>query len=449
MMENRSFDHLLGSLQQVMPELDGVPPGGPPRVNRDDDGTVFEQRPTTTRKVDPDPLHETKDVVLVQLPGGNGGFVRSYSRRHPETTVAQRREVMAYHQLDSLPALHTLARQFVVCDRWFCSVPGPTWTNRLFAMSGTSQGRVKMPEGIFHPNLHRYDQPSVFRRLTEAGRSWGVYAGDFPLSLLLADQRTTSAARHYHDMDSFAQHASGAAETFPDFSFIEPDYLWPTTNDDHPPHDIQDGQALIAQVYNALRANEGLWKSTLLVITYDENGGFYDHVIPPSAVPPDGHHEEYTFDQLGLRVPVILVSPWLAPGVCHDRFDHTSLLASLRNRWGLGALGARVGAANGVIEALTPLAQPRDDTPGTIGAPALRARAMRAAARPRRAPEALTDNQKAIVAFSEYLETETPGAAPRALSQARRVAQGPAEASLVARERARRFLRQRGANIKL
>ena len=226
-----------------MPGLDGVPPGGPPRVNRDDDGTVYEQQPTTTRKVDPDPLHETKDVVHDQLPGGNGGFVRSYSRKYPETTPALRLEVMAYHRLDSLPALHTLARQFVVCDRWFCSVPGPTWTNRLFAMSGTSRGRVKMPEGIFHPNLHRYDQPSVFRRLSEAGRSWSVYAGDFPLSLLLADQRTTWAAGHYYDMDSFAQHARGAAASFPDFAFIEPDYLWPTTNDDHPPHDIQDGQA--------------------------------------------------------------------------------------------------------------------------------------------------------------------------------------------------------------
>ena len=185
----------------------------------------------------------------------------------------------------------------------------------------------------------------------------------------------------------------------------------------------------------------------MLVITYDENGGFYDHVTPPTAVPPDGHHEEYTFDQLGLRVPVILVSPWLAPGVCHDQFDHTSLLKSLRDRWGLGALGGRVDAANDVIGALTPLAQPRDDTPRTIGAPARRARMMRAAARPPKEPEALTDNQKAIVAFSEYLETETRGAAPRALSQARRVTQGPEEASLVARERARRFLRRRGAKL--
>src|SRR5207244_1801173 len=96
-----------------------------------------------------------------------------------------------------------------VCDKWFCSVPGPTWTNRLFAMSGTSRGRVKMPEGLFYPNLHRYDQPSVFRRIREAGRSHRIYFGDFPLALLLADQRRPSARLRFSPLEDFFDDAAG------------------------------------------------------------------------------------------------------------------------------------------------------------------------------------------------------------------------------------------------
>ena len=438
-MENRSFDHMLGGLRGVIAGLDGVDPTAP-HSNRDDDGRVYQQRPTTTRKVDPDLPHEMKDVVYTQLFDDNGGFVRSYSRTHPDTEPSQRQEVMWYHPLDDLPVLHALAREFVVCDRWYCSVPGPTWTNRLFAMSGTSLGRVNMPAGIFEPNLHDYDQPSVFRRIDEAGRSYHIYSGDFPLSLLLADQRT-SGGSHYYGMRWFAPHTRKPAAQFPDFAFIEPDYLWPSTNDDHPPHDLQDGQALMAEVYTAIRANEDLWTSTLLIITYDEHGGFYDHVVPPAAPPPDDHREEYTFDRFGVRVPAVLVSPWLAPGVRHEEFDHTSLLHSLRARWNLGDLGARVKAANDLLDSLEVLPEPRNDAPMSVGAPSLRAaRAVRRAAT---APR-LTDNQRAIIAFSEFLETETRGTAPGAARAAKQIMKGPGQASQIARARARRFLAQRG-----
>jgi phospholipase C len=438
MLENRSFDHMLGVLQAQIPGLDGVPPGGPARVNLDTDGRAYPQSPSRTRRIDPDPKHE-KENVLVQLRGGNQGFVRDYSDSYPDTSSTERAEVMGFYPMDFLPALHALARAFVVCDRWFCSVPGPTWTNRLFAMSGTSQGRVKMPQGIFHPNLHRYNQPSVFRRLREAGRSWRVYHGDFPLALLLEDQRTQISGQHYFGMDWFAEHAAGAADEFPDFAFIEPDYLWPTTNDDHPPHDVLNGQRLLADVYNAIRAREDLWQSTVLVITYDEHGGFYDHADPPAAIPPDANVQEYTFDRMGVRVPAIVVSPWLEQGVFHDPIDHTSLLQSLTARWGLGPMGARVAAAQDLLASLPRTTAVRADTPPRIAVAARAARARRAAP-----PAALTENQQAIVAFSQFLETKTPGARAAAPARTARAMRSPADASRVARERARAFLRSRG-----
>jgi hypothetical protein len=107
-------------------------------------------------------------------------------------------------------------------------------------------------------------------------------------------------------------------------------------------------QKLLADVYNALRSNEHLWNSTLLVVLYDEHGGFYDHVEPPSAVPPDDHHEEYTFDRLGIRVPAVLVSPWVRQGFDPTPFDHTSLLKYLTEKWKLGDLGMRTAQANSI-----------------------------------------------------------------------------------------------------
>src|SRR5262249_33411553 len=114
-------------------------------------------------------------------------------------------------------------------------------------------------------------------------------------------------------------------------------------------------------VYNAIRGNNDLWNQTLLVILFDEHGGFYDHVPPPAAIPPDGHQEEYTFERLGVRVPAVLVSPWVGKRVEKTLFDHTSLLKYLINKWDLGPLGARAAAANSIGVAITE-ARRREDT---------------------------------------------------------------------------------------
>jgi phospholipase C len=445
MLENRSFDHMLGALQPVVTGLDGVPAGGPPRTNPDVAGRAIAQLPVAEAIVDPDPQHETADV-LEQLDDGNGRFVKNYERAHTGLTAEQKQAVMAYHALDSLSALHQLGRMFVVCDGWHAAVPGPTWTNRLFAMSGTSRGRVKMPEGIFHPNLHAYKQPSVFRRLEEAGRSQRIYFGDFPLSLLLADRRRPLPALRMRDLERFFDDAGGAEATFPDFTFIEPRYM-NDPDDDHPPHDVAAGQALIARVYHALRANRPLWESTLLVITYDEHGGFYDHVAAGAAVPPDSHHEEYSFDRLGVRVPTVLVSPWLVPGVVHTTCDHTALLRSLQVKWGLGDLGARVAAAPDILSGLARTPAARKDIPPRL-APTPAVRRARQAARRVAATSRLSDHQQAIVAFSAYLETQTPAPPARKVQAAARAMRSPADARQVAEERARRYLAYLGGRAR-
>ena len=455
MFENRSFDHMLGSVQKEVPGIDGVVTGGPPRQNTDPGGRAYLQVAGAGREIRPDPMHETPNV-LHQLAGGNQGFVADYARHYPGTDVRQRQEVMAYHDLDTLPALHDLARHFTVCDRWFSSVPGPTWTNRLFALSGTSLGRVKMPTGIVDLNLHQYPQDTIFDRLRTAGHTWRIYFDDFPLTLLFAHQRSLRAASHYAHMRHFRGDVAAAAAdhtTFPDFVFIEPSYLWPSPNDDHPPHDIRAGQQLLATVYNTLQASEALWLSTLLVVAYDEHGGFYDHVspsdvVPPEkAVPPDEHREEFTFDQFGVRVPALLVSPWTALRVERAIFDHTSVLRYLLDKWSLARLGARTAAATSIGVALRLTSPPRDDAPASAGGPPPRPRQRRVARAASPPPTALNDNEKAIVALSELLEQQTRASAKAKIARHGQLLRGPRGQVDVARARAARFLAERGARL--
>jgi phospholipase C len=170
-------------------------------------------------------------------------------------------------------------------------------------------------------------------------------------------------------MDRFFADAAGDAAKFPEFAFLEPKYFGLDQNDDHPPHNIMKAQKLIADVYNAIRSNDPLWESTLLAVVYDEHGGFYDHLIPPRTIAPDSNQQEYTFDQLGVRVPAILVSPWLDATVASTQFDHTSLLRYLQKKWDLGSLGARTAQANSIEEAFGARTSIREDTVAFIRVP--------------------------------------------------------------------------------
>jgi len=192
LLENQSFDRLLGCFRQIYPDLEGLnAPGQPPYTNSDDKGVIYTQKPTEAKQVTLDPKHEAR-FVLEQLKDNNGGFVLDFARNYPGSTTQQRQEIMGYYPLGFLLGLHTLAREFTICDHWFSSLPGPTWPNRFFALTGTCHGQALMPEGWKDPQLATYfdqTQDTIFDRLSQGGRSWHVYYYDFPSSLLLDHQR--------------------------------------------------------------------------------------------------------------------------------------------------------------------------------------------------------------------------------------------------------------------
>lgn len=441
MLENRSFDQMLGGLSSVIAGLDGAPKDGEPdRVNKAD-GKSYKQLPGASRAIKYDPKHELQHA-LNQLSKASTGFVADFAVAYPYSQPADRAEIMKYFADGTLPALHALAKSFAVCDRWFSSLPGPTWPNRFFAHTGTSIGRVSMPEGIFDANLHWYDQTTLYDRLNEKQIKWRVYYGDIPQSLILVHQLEPENAVHYSKLTKFFRDAGGDAKDFPQYCFIEPPYYQPGAADDHPPHDVFEGERLIADVYNTIRRNEQLWRSSLLVVLYDEHGGFYDHVVPPAAVPPDHHVEEYNFTQLGVRVPAILVSPFVKPGVIHTVFDHTSLLRYLVDKWGLGPLGARVAAAQSFAGNLLAAAE------GAERLPVIEAPMPEGTANPKfgqivsRVQPTLNAHQSALVGMTQVLEsmTDVPGEA--LAGRTKRIVTGFDGVVDVAAERLEQFLSQ-------
>jgi phospholipase C len=413
MLENHSFDQMMGALQRVYPDLDGVPDDLPSRFNGSLTGKEIPQAPVTERQIRLDPLHEV-EAVAEQMADNNGGFVINFEKKYNKKAEEEVAYIMGYYSLDFLPALHTLGRNFTVCDRWYSSLPGPTWPNRFFALSGTSAGRVKMPDGIRHPDLAGFfeqNQDTIFDRLNEKNKTWRIYFYDFPASLLLTHQRKPENLARYSEIKQLFEDVKDE-KNFPDFVFIEPKYFGVDQNDDHPPHNTMKTEKLIADVYNAIRSYDDLWNSTLLVIAYDEHGGFYDHVTPPPAPPPDEHHEEYKFDQFGIRVPAILVSPWVEAGVEHTDFDHTSLLKYLIDKWGLGPLGQRTAAANSIAVALRN--KRRDDTVGFIRVPYTDL----VPEHPDWEQEELTAHQIGIQAFAYFLSKEEDAAGAAVLETA-------------------------------
>lgn len=403
MFENHSFDQMLGCFRSIYPQLTGVDPAHP-RSNRDSAGQEYFQKEANDTVIQPDPNHEVANVRR-QLQDGNSGFVADYEEAEGQepTTPPQRQRIMDYFGMDCLPALHALAKHFTICDQWYSSVPGPTWTNRFFAYSGTSLGLVDMPSSILHTNLYlNYTQDTIFDRLNEKRFLWRVYFGDVPNSLVLRHQWTPRNAFHYYLMSQFFEDVKGPEAKFPAFTLIEPTYMIKgEQNDDHPPHSAMRAQVLVGNVYNALRRNEPLWNSTLLVVVYDEHGGFYDQEPPQTAVPPDAHHEQYTFDRFGVRVPALLISPWVERGVFSTRLDHTSLLRYLIDAWKLKELTARVQAAASFSAALRSSA--RTDTPPSVPVPV----ETTGAVDDLELAAPMNKHQQALHVFAEHLASQT------------------------------------------
>jgi phospholipase C len=395
MFENNSFDRMLGCMKTIYAELEGPnPANAAPFSNPDypDSSRVIAQLSGAQRSVPVDPGHDLDDVLRQIDRGACSGFVTDFVQHAPTAPVDERQQIMSYFDLGDLPVLHTLAKQYLICDHWFSSVPGPTWPNRFFVHSGTSLGHVDMPAGILHPALHYYDQPTLYQRLETAKTSWRIYYGDVPQSLVMTQQLELRSG--YREMARFAADAQGPASDFPQYVFIEPSYFGAGQNDEHPPTDVMHGEALLANVYNALRANEELWASTLFVLLYDEHGGFFDHVPPPGTIAPDANTKQFAFDELGVRVPALLISPWVDPGVFTTVLDHTSLLKYATDKWQLGPLGNRVGHANSFASAIN-RTNARLDCIQSIQVPAVQ---------PNKMDVPLNAHQLALAGFTQQLE---------------------------------------------
>jgi phospholipase C len=217
-----------------------------------------------------------------------------------------------------VPAYTALAMEYAVFDRWFASVPASTQPNRFYVHSATSFGAMS---NVRNDLIAGFPQKTIFDSITDSGHSFGIYYQNIPATLFYHNLRKLKYVTKFHDYSlKFKQHAKRGV--LPNYVVVEQRYfdmnLLPA-NDDHPSHDVAQGQAFVKEVYEILRASPQ-WKEMLFVITYDEHGGFYDHVpTPADDVPnPDGlvGDAPYYFDfkRLGVRVPTIMISPWINKG---------------------------------------------------------------------------------------------------------------------------------------
>jgi phospholipase C len=345
MMENRSFDHMLGSLKAVNANIDGVTDQ---MSNPDTTGAPIKPQALAEfqSQLDPDPDHHFPAVDL-QIFGGDTspnrvanmqGFIKSYFNQQGD--VGHSQKIMYYFKQGDLPVLTTLALEFAVFNRWFSSIPGPTICNRAFAHYGTSFGKVDLsPMYINEPFK------SIYTRLISATaqHTAKVYYYDTTSSTMEVVNLLQNQPELFGTYQQFLADCSNG--TLPDYSFIEPNYSDHDTdsgeqvaNDQHPDHNVQAGELFIASVYNAIKQNPNLWASTVLLIVYDEHGGIYDHVVPPAcgadlftaSANDTGTGMPFNFDRLGVRVPAILISPWIPKGTVVDRvFDHASIPATV------------------------------------------------------------------------------------------------------------------------
>jgi phospholipase C len=427
MFENRSFDNLLGRLYQPgeVKAFEGV-------INKDLKNPIPEwaqygaDRKFVTYGVAsnmntprPDPgeeyPHLNTDLFGIQDPKNRfkplaqmvapynapdyprqqptmDGFVADYissftAERRRQPTFEEYAQIMTGYTPEQMPVISTLGRGFASFDHWFCEVPSQTFTNRSFFHAATASGYViNYPPAAAFP-VHNTAE-TIFQRLESKGLTWRVYC-DSPspasfTGIIHASQLHKQFATNFSTVADFLDDASRGR--LPSYSFIEPN-MWHGHNDMHPPvsallhglpydepSSLLGGEALLAQIYDAIRTSTSSsgsnYLNTLLMIVFDEAGGTYDHVAPPPAAPPNpaapAGQMGFTFNRSGQRVPAIAVSAWIPPHtVVNEEYRHTSLIRTLRERWGLGApLTARDASARSITPVLSlGVPRPPEDWP--------------------------------------------------------------------------------------
>jgi len=389
-MENRSFDHLMGYLVSAsaappMP-VEGIQddPAWQSQWTNLSQSSSYPLHPLAAdvQNID-DPPHEEKTIAIqIDTPTNPGlprmgGFVDSYAMA--KTPPQDLSLVMGYYRKDAVPVFDFFARNFAICDHWFAALPTGTQANRLMAMSGESSIVDNAP--VFLP-----EQDLVYDWLSAHGVSWCAYQwGEFlpffslmpkwlpeiTTSLTLSDLGGKGRFRRY---SKFQEHWT-ASETMPSVIFIEPEYTdgpHVDPNDDHPPTGVAKGQALLADIYATLISNPDRWKKTMMVVTYDEHGGFFDHVTP---LPIPTNVAGFQFATTGVRVPAFVISPQVEAGVVFSgNLDHTSILQLLADRFNpaqdySAAVGARqpqLARLSTILPATLPARPPAPPVPGAM-----------------------------------------------------------------------------------
>ena len=303
------------------------------------------------------------------VPANNDGFVKNfeYSLGWEKTSKwsilpgTTGNSIMGMFTPKMLPVLSTLAKNYAVCDHWYCSAPTETLPNRAFLAMATSQGRLTDKDKV-------YTAPTIFKQLSKSNKTWSIYGYDkAPLSRGSYTDITHAANSHFGLFTDFKQAVDD--NTLANYVFLEPQW-GKGGNSQHPNYNVAHGEEFILQVYNTLR-NSKLWEKTMLIIVYDEHGGCYDHVAPPeNASAPDNTIGQFGFDfrRFGVRVPAVLISPYIQAGTVYrvptdsTPLDHTSILKTLEQRFNIAPLSKRDAAAPGFADVLT-LDTARTDNP--------------------------------------------------------------------------------------
>ncbi|KAJ3205197.1 hypothetical protein HDU67_008986 [Dinochytrium kinnereticum] len=388
-MENRSFDNLLGYWARTRKGVDGIPNNSCNTLSSTGKVICAEDKAIY---VNLDPNHETIDVTE-QIYGKGvdtlkasssgaiptmSGFIDVNSRTWNTTDPAVLRQAIDGYNPKDVPISAALASEYAVFDRWFSSVPGPTYPNRLFLYSATANGEWKNDIG---KTILGFPQKSIFGAMEDKGLTWKNYFGIVPTSIFMKDARQIKdILTKLKPMSSFYDDAKNGE--LPNFSFIDPImFQLPgfQANDNHPPHNVARGEELLKNVYEALRQSPQ-WNETLFVVTYDENGGFWDHVAPPFNVPiPDAASQASTVfkaDRLGARVPTLVISPWIKKGrvvskpngpTSTSEFEHSSVAATMKNIFKFDSFLTKRDAWAGTFDFLVnELDAPRTDCPWTL-----------------------------------------------------------------------------------
>ncbi|XP_010485694.1 PREDICTED: non-specific phospholipase C5 [Camelina sativa] len=393
--ENRSFDHTLGWFKELNREIGGVIKSDQkfnPVLSSDLNSSHIVVFDDQSQYVDPNPGHSIRDIYEQVFgkpwdsvhpdpnpgPATMSGFAQNAERKMKGMSSA----VMNGFKPDALPVYKDLVQNYAICDKWFASVPGATQPNRLFVHSATSHGTTCNDRKLL---IEGFPQKTIFESLDEAGFTFGIYYQCFPTTLFYRNMRKLKYLTHFHDYGlKFKKDCKEGK--LPNYVVVEQrwyDLLSNPANDDHPSHDVSQGQKLVKEVYEALRSSPQ-WNEILFIITYDEHGGFYDHVpTPVDGVPnPDGFlgspPYNFEFNRLGVRVPTFFISPWIEPGtVIHgpngpfpmSQYEHSSIPATVKKIFNLKDFLTKRDSWAGTFESVITRDSPRQDCPETLSNP--------------------------------------------------------------------------------